>query len=187
MKDQRRFPPAHGDSMTNDKSESGAREAANQTHVDNDAVESAGRGQVAADIERGVTRLLIAHGIATVSELPLPDGRRADVVGLSDRGFITVVEIKSSVADFRSDQKWTEYRNYCDRLFFAVGTDFPADILPADAGLILADRYGGAIMRDAPTHPLAAARRKAMITRFGRAAAARLGKTRDSSLNIDAI
>jgi hypothetical protein len=137
------------------------------------------RSTVAADIERGVTRLLMAQGIAAVSELPLPDGRRADVVGMSADGLVTIVEIKSSVADFRCDQKWTAYRAYCDRLFFAVTPDFPVEILPADAGLILADRYGGSVIRDAPGHPIASGRRKVMMLRFGRAAAARLARGRD--------
>ncbi len=114
-----------------------------------------------------------------MSELPLPDGRRADIVGLSAEGLITIVEIKSSVADFRCDQKWTAYRAYCDRLFFAVTPEFPVEILPPDTGLILADRYGGCVVRDAPGHPVAGARRKVMMLRFGRAAAVRLACFRD--------
>lgn len=137
------------------------------------------RSTVAAEIERGVTRLLMAQGIAAVSELPLPNGRRADIVGLSAEGLITIVEIKSSVADFRCDQKWTAYRAYCDRLFFAVTPEFPVEILPPDTGLILADRYGGCVVRDAPGHPVAGARRKVMMLRFGRAAAVRLARLRD--------
>ena len=141
--------------------------------------DSAGRSTVAADIERGVTRLLMAQGIAAVSELPLPDGRRADMVGLSADGLTTIVEIKSSVADFQCDQKWTAYRSYCDRLFFAVPPAFPVEILPEDTGLILADRYGGSVVREAPAHRIAGARRKVMMLRFGRAAAARLARGRD--------
>ncbi|MEQ1697400.1 MAG: MmcB family DNA repair protein [Hyphomicrobiaceae bacterium] len=140
---------------------------------------SALRSMVAAEIERGVTRLLMAQGIAAVSELPLPDGRRADVVGLSADGIITIVEIKSRVADFRCDQKWTAYRAYCDRLFFAVSPEFPVGILPVDTGLNLADRYGGSVVRDAPGHPIAGARRKVMMLRFGRAAAVRMARLRD--------
>lgn len=122
---------------------------------------------------------MMAQGIATVTELPLPDGRRADIVGLSADGLVTIVEIKSSVADFRCDQKWMAYRAYCDRLFFAVSPEFPVAILPEDTGLILADRYGGSVVREAPAHPIAAARRKVMMGRFGRAAAARLARVRD--------
>ena len=134
---------------------------------------------IAAGIERGVTRLLLAHAIVSVVELPLPDGHRADVVGIGAGGRITIVEIKSSVADFRSDQKWQAYRAYCDELYFAVAPTFPVAILPDDTGLILADRYGGNFARQAPAHPLSAARRKAMTIRFARTAAARLIATRD--------
>jgi hypothetical protein len=98
---------------------------------------------------------------------------------MSADGLVTIVEVKSSVADFRCDQKWTAYRAYCDRLFFAVSPDFPIEILPDDAGLILADRYGGSVMREAAAHPLASGRRKVMMLRFGRAAAARLARMRD--------
>jgi len=137
------------------------------------------RSAIAADVSRGVTRLLMAQGIGVVCELPLPDGRRADIVGLSSSGGVWIVEIKSSVADFRCDTKWPTYRAYCDRLYFAVSPDFPVAILPEDAGLILADRYGGSMVREAPEHGLAAARRKVMMVRFGLAAAARLARVRD--------
>jgi hypothetical protein len=132
-----------------------------------------------------VARLLMTYDIAVVYELPLPDGRRADVVGLSRDGAISVVEIKSSVADFRADHKWMDYRAYCDRIYFAVAPSFPLAILPADAGLILADRFGGAFERAAPEHRLAAGRRKAMMLRFGRAAAARLARVTDPALPIE--
>ena len=125
-------------------------------------------------ILRGVQRLLAAHGLESVAEMALGNGRRADVMGVSAQGIIWIVEIKSSIADFRTDQKRPEYRDYCDRLFFAVEPDFPAGILPADTGLILADRYGGEIVRDAPELRLAGARRKAVTLAFARAAAGRL-------------
>lgn len=139
---------------------------------------------VAFDVQRGVVRLLLQHGIACVAELPLPNGRRADVAGLSDQGVISIVEIKSSVADFRADGKWPEYRDYCDRLYFAVKPDFPADILPEDTGLILADRFGGEIVRPAPEAKLSGARRKLMTLRIGRAAALRLSGLVDPSLSV---
>lgn len=136
----------------------------------------------AREICRGTTRLLMRHGHAAISELPLPNFRRADIVSMSRDGEIWIIEIKSSIEDFRSDQKWPEYRDYCDRLFFAVSPEFPVAILPEDTGLILADRYGGEIMRDAPEARLAAARRKVMTLRFARAAAFRLAATLDPSL-----
>ena len=123
---------------------------------------------------RGVARLLRAHGLAAISELALANGRRADVVAIADSGEIWIVEIKSCLEDFRADQKWPEYREFCDRLFFAVAPTFPREVLPEDTGLIVADRYGGEIVRAAPEHKLAGARRKAMTLRLARSAALRL-------------
>lgn len=128
----------------------------------------------AAEIGRGVCRLLALHGFACVYELPLANGRRADVAALSDSGEIWIVEIKSSIDDFRVDQKWPEYRDFCDRLLFAVAPGFPVEILPADTGLIVADRFGGELARPAPEHRLTGARRKAVTLRLARAAALRL-------------
>lgn len=125
-------------------------------------------------IRRGALRLLHALGFAAVAELPLASGRRADLMALGDNGEFWIVEIKSCMADFRADRKWQEYRLYCDRLLFAVAPEFPASALPQDAGLILADAYNGTLVREAPLHALAAARRKALLVRFGRAAAMRL-------------
>jgi hypothetical protein len=110
-------------------------------------------------------------------------GRRADLVALGDGGEIWIVEIKSCIADFRTDRKWQEYRLYCDRLLFAVAPDFPAPILPSDAGVMIADAYGGTLVREAPLHGLAASRRKAMLIRFGRAAAGRLSARVDPGLS----
>ena len=133
----------------------------------------------ATEILRGVQRLLFDHGIASIAEFALANGRRADVCGIATSGDIWIVEIKSSISDFRSDQKWPEYREYCDRLFFGVAPSFPADILPPDTGLILADRFGGEIIRDAPEQRLASARRKAVTLQFARAAALRAQMLRD--------
>ncbi|MDJ1158812.1 MmcB family DNA repair protein [Chelatococcus sp. SYSU_G07232] len=128
----------------------------------------------AASLQRGVRRLFAGLGHASVTELTLASGRRADVVALAPDGTLTIVEIKSSVVDFRTDGKWHTYRDFCDRLHFAVGHDFPTEILPEDVGIIVADAYGAAILREAPVHPLAGARRKAVTLRFAQAAAARL-------------
>lgn len=133
-------------------------------------------------IARGARRLLWSLGFATVAELELPDGRRADLVGLAAKGEIWIVEIKSSLADFRADSKWPDYRAYCDRLMFAVAPDFPVDVLPCDCGLVLADRYGGELVRAAPHHALAASRRKHMTLRFAWAAANRLHALADPEL-----
>lgn len=128
----------------------------------------------ARDIGRGATRALAARGFRAIPELSLASGRRADLIALDEAGQIWIVEIKSSLVDFRVDAKWPEYRDFCDRLLFAVAPDFPVEVLPADTGLILADRYGGEIVREAPEHRLAAARRKAVTLRFVRVAAGRL-------------
>ena len=123
---------------------------------------------------RPPARLLHAHGFCVVSELPLPSGRRADLVALRDNGEVWIVEIKSSVADFRADQKWQDYRAHCDRLFFATSQEVPCDIFPPDTGLIVADRFGAEFHCEAPEHRLAAATRKSMMLLFARAAASRL-------------
>ncbi|NQY95883.1 MAG: MmcB family DNA repair protein [Henriciella sp.] len=129
---------------------------------------------VAQQIARGVLRLLTDHGYAGVTEMTLANGRRADVAAIGPGGEISIVEIKSSVADFRSDQKWPEYRPFCDRFYFAVGHDFPQDLIPDETGLIIADAFGGAILREPECEKLVAARRKAVTLRFARLAAARL-------------
>ena len=130
-------------------------------------------------IARGTTRLLHAHGFAVVSELPLPSGRRADLVGLDASGRIWIVEVKSSIADFRADQKWPDYRAHCDRLFFATSLEVPCDIFPPDTGLIVADAFGAEFKCDAPEHRLSAPTRKNMMLLFARAAAARLRALHD--------
>jgi hypothetical protein len=128
----------------------------------------------ALEIARGVCRHFRNLGFATVTELTFADGRRADVVALSAKGSLWIVEVKSSLEDFRSDAKWPDYRQWCDRLYFAVLPDFPREVLPDDAGIIVADRYGAEILREAPETPLAGARRKAVTLRFAQVAALRL-------------
>jgi hypothetical protein len=125
-------------------------------------------------IARGTARYLHALGYCVVSELPLPSGRRADLVALGGDGEIVIVEIKSSVTDFRADQKWMDYRLHCDRLFFATVVQVPCEIFPPDAGLIVADAFGAAVVCEAPEHRLPAATRKAVMLRFAHAAALRL-------------
>jgi hypothetical protein len=125
-------------------------------------------------IARGTARHLHALGYCVVSELPLPSGRRADLVALGVGGEIVIVEIKSSVADFRADQKWMDYRLHCDRLFFATVVDVPCEIFPKDTGLIVADAFGAVTISEAPEHRLPAPTRKAMMLRFAHAAALRL-------------
>ena len=134
-------------------------------------------------ITRGVLRLLASQGISGVTEMTLANGRRADVAALCGKGKVTIVEVKSSVADFRADQKWPDYQPFCDQFFFAVGHDFPQELIPEEAGLIIADEFGGAVLRDAPDTPLSAARRKAVTLRFARLAAHRLTRLADPLLD----
>jgi hypothetical protein len=137
------------------------------------------QSETALAIARGSARLLHSLGFASVSELPLPSGRRADLVALNARGEIWIVEIKSSVEDLRADQKWPDYRLHCDRLFFAFTQDLPCEIFPGETGLIIADAYGAHLARPAPEHRLPAATRKSMTVRFGLAAAQRINRLID--------
>jgi len=132
------------------------------------------QSETAAAVQRGAGRMLLAAGFATLPEFPLASGRRADIFAVNDKGIIWIVEIKSSVADYRADNKWPEYWDYCDELYFAVPPDMPQDILPTDTGLIVADAWGAEILRAPEPQQLAGARRKAVTLRFARAAALRL-------------
>ena len=125
-------------------------------------------------VRRGVQRMLMEMRHAVLPELTLASGRRADLISLSDKGEIWIVEIKTSIEDFRVDRKWPEYRAFCDRLYFATNKDTPAEIFPEDAGLFVADAYGAELLRDAPDHRLSPPARKAMTLNFSRIAAARL-------------
>jgi hypothetical protein len=135
--------------------------------------------EIARDICRGTARALAQLGYASLVEVPLANGRRADLLALSRDGVLLIVEVKSSVADFRSDRKWAEYRDYCDRLSFAVATDFPQTLIPEDCGLIVADPFGAMILREGALHALAPARRRALTLKFARRAAGRLMRLSD--------
>jgi hypothetical protein len=137
------------------------------------------QSETALAVARGTSRLLRSLGFSVLSELPLPSGRRADLVALNERGDIWIVEIKSSLADLRADNKWEDYRLHCDRLFFAFTSDLPCEIFPPETGLIVADAYGAHMQCEAPEHRLPAATRKAMLLRFATAAAQRLGRLAD--------
>jgi len=131
---------------------------------------------------RGVRRLLWGQRYASITEFPLANGRRADIFGVTDGGEIVIVEVKSSIVDFRTDLKWPEYRAYCDTFYFAVGEDFPQGLIPDHCGLIVADSFGAAIIRPSPVEKLATPRRKTLIHSFGQLAAARLHRLEDPML-----
>ncbi len=137
------------------------------------------QSQTALTVARGTTRLLHQLGFSAVSELPLPSGRRADLVALNEKGDVWIVEIKSSIEDFRADQKWQDYRTHCDRLFFATTLEVPCEIFPKDTGLIVADAFGAQLVCEAPEHRLHAATRKSMMLSFARCAALRLQSLAD--------
>ncbi len=130
-------------------------------------------------LARGVCRHLLGHGFVTVEELVPAPGLRVDVMALGPKGEVWVVECKSSRVDFTSDRKWQGYLDWCDRYFWAVDADFPAELLPDETGLIMADAYGAEILRMAPEDRLAPARRKAVVQKFARHAALRLQAVRD--------
>jgi hypothetical protein len=134
---------------------------------------------LAPALARGVGRALAQLGYASLTEFPLANGRRADLIGLSRSGELIIVEIKSSVADFRADRKWASYKDFADRLYFAVPQEFPSHLIPEDCGLIVADAFGAAILRHGVSASLAAARRRAVTLRFALAAAARLRRHLD--------
>jgi hypothetical protein len=135
---------------------------------------------VAADVARGVARLFWRQDLVALCEVPLGNGRRADMMALDAKGCITIVEIKCSRADLRGDGKWPDYLEYCDRFCWAVPSGFglapfeEAHFRPDIAGLIVADRYDAEMVRAPAIRPLAGARRKVETLRFARRAAQRL-------------
>ncbi len=139
---------------------------------------------IAGEVARGVTRLLCRRDLFSVCEVPLPNGRRADMMAIDAKGCLTIVEIKVAKADLVGDAKWTDYLDYCDRFFWAVPPELSAicegeRFLPGEAGLIVADRYDAVLVRGALERPLAPARRKAVTLGFARAAALRLHTVHD--------
>jgi hypothetical protein len=125
-------------------------------------------------VTRGVCRYLSDLGYRLLTEFTLRNGRRADVIGLADDGGVVIVEVKTSVADLKADQKWPEYDDFCDQLFFAVPRDFPLDLLPTECGVLVADSWGADEIREADVVPLHASRRRVLTLKFARKAAQRL-------------
>ncbi len=140
------------------------------------------RPETTATVTRGAARLLTALGYAPLAEVTLPNGRRADLMAVGPKGEIFIVEVKSVIEDFRCDLKWAEYGPYCDAFAFAVGPEFPREILPDTCGLIVADGFGGAVLREAPVERLAGARRKALTLAFARLAALRAAGVETNAL-----
>jgi hypothetical protein len=138
-----------------------------------------GETLAAALLARGVCRALEQLGYASLLEFPLANARRADIFALGRGGELIIVEIKSSVADFRADRKWPDYREFADRFYFAVPSGFPVTLIPEQCGLIVADGFAAAIIRAGAAGTLAPGRRKALTLRFALAAATRLRRHLD--------
>jgi hypothetical protein len=147
-------------------------------------LEDGRQSERALAIRRGTLRLLASLDMFALPEVTLASGRRADLLAVARTGDIWIIEIKSSREDLRADRKWPDYRGYCDRLFFATSPDVDETLFPDEAGLIMADAFGGAVMRDAPAHPLPAATRKALLTRISRLGAARLSALMDPDFRL---
>ncbi len=133
-------------------------------------------------LTRGVCRMLTEEGYGPITEFRLPNRRRVDVIGLGSGSEFLIVEVKSSVADFRADAKWHEYLPYCDRFYFAVPENFPVHLLPEECGFMVADSYGAAIRREAPEHPISTLRRRRQLLRFALTASERLQRATDPRL-----
>ena len=136
-------------------------------------------------IARGVRRLLRARGFSSLTELSLTDGRRADIAAVNQEGEVLIVEVKSSPTDFRADRKWRDYAPCCDRLYFAISGRTPADLMPLEAGLMVADPYGAEIVREAEFRRMAPASRRAVLLRFAQAAADRLHRLADPAASLE--
>ncbi len=130
-------------------------------------------------LARGVSRLLRDCDFAPLCEVAVATGLRVDVMAIGPKGEVWIVECKSCRQDFMSDRKWQGYLPWCDRFFWAVDDAFPTEILPQEPGLILADGHGAEIQRMPTETPLAGARRRTLVQRFARVAAARLAAFTD--------
>jgi hypothetical protein len=145
-------------------------------------------GPCATDVARGVTRMFHAAGMTVLCEVPLPNGRRADMLAIDARGAVTIVEIKVARSDLHGDTKWPDYLDYCDRFFWALDPALDSAVLlhpphrPERCGLIVGDRYGAEIVREAAVHALAPARRKAEMLRIARLAMRRMMVAADPEL-----
>lgn len=146
---------------------------------ESEAIGLDGTADTARLLARGVCRALAEQGLATLTEFTISSGRRVDVLGLDRSGLATIIEIKTSLEDFRSDRKWPEYLEFCDSFFFAVPEGFPREVLPLDCGLMAADAFGAVILRESPDFRLNAARRRAQNLRFALVAAERLQRLAD--------
>jgi hypothetical protein len=136
----------------------------------------------AIGLARGSARHFEAAGQASLAEFTVKNGRRADLIALDAKGLFTIIEIKISLADFRSDNKWPEYLEFCDFYYFAVPEDFPQEVLPDEHGLIVADRFDATILRQSEKTSMNTARRKAQTLHFAMLAGRRLREVTDPAI-----
>ena len=139
----------------------------------------------ATDIVRGTMRLLLDLDLASLPEFTLATGRRVDLMALGRDGRLVAIEVKSCRTDFLTDRKWRDYLEYADQFYFAVAPDFPVDLLPAEEGLILADRYAASVIRPAQARSIAPGRRRSLLLRFARTAALRLQGAADPAAEAE--
>jgi hypothetical protein len=137
------------------------------------------RPEITLAVCRGASRLMRQAGHSVLLEVPLPDGRRADIFAIGRSGELIIVETKSSIEDWRVDSKWPDYLGWCDLFYVAVPVDFPQALIPEEAGLIVADAYGGEMLRHPPRRPVTAARRKSLLIDCARLASERLARLND--------
>ena len=161
-----------GDSMT------GAQKARGDMHINSRAGGDA--QQVTDRVTRGVCRMLTELGYETLREFRVGTNRRVDVIGLNSDGEFVIVEVKSSAADFRSDQKWREYLDFCEKFYFAVPEDFPQSMLPENCGLMIADGFGGVVRRPSPVGSMNGNRKRSQLVRFALTAGSRLRRAYES-------
>lgn len=145
-----------------------------------DRADTAQSGETAAEVARGIMRLFARNDVWLIPEIPLRNGRRADLMGLDPKGRVVIVEIKVQRGDLLGDGKWPDYLDFCDRFYWGVPPHLDRSPLEGDGyrpdccGIVVADGYDGEIVRPAPLHPLAAARRKVEVERLARAAMRRM-------------
>lgn len=131
------------------------------------------QSEMAMMIRRGIIKGFSESDLVFLPELTLSNSRRADLISLNRKGEVIIFEIKSSIADFQADSKWHEYKAYCDKFYFVTHPSVPKEIFPENEGFVFADEHGCEIIREAETHKLAPATRKALTLRFARSAALR--------------
>lgn len=140
------------------------------------AVAAAVQEREALGVARGIARLFARNDIWCLPEMPLRNGRRADLMGIDARGSVIIVEIKVARADLLGDAKWPDYLDHCDRFFWGLAAHLDRAVMETEVfrpdlcGLIVADGYDAEILRPAPLLLLAAARRKVEVERLARAA-----------------